>query len=134
MQTHHRPFWAQRQSFMRSNKFLNEQDHFRLTRQNRFQKISWKFLIPIVKIWDILNKKCVATIKGAWGGVETLQFDQNTLVSGTNHRDISAYDMVSLQRIRRLKGHNTSVFSLKMNGNLVCSGSRDQVGKGWEMC
>ena len=62
------------------------------------------------------------------GGVCCLQFDNETLYSGSWDMCIMAWDLVSFQRRAVLNGHRGSISAIRMNKEVMWV---DSMGRGW---
>ncbi|MCF7900298.1 WD40 repeat domain-containing protein [Candidatus Babeliales bacterium] len=90
-----------------------------------------------VKIGDIRSGKCVQTLKGHGGRVNSVAISLNgrTVVSGWTDGIVKIWDIRSGKRTHILKGHGHWVESIAISwdGKTVVSGSRDKTVKIWDI-
>lgn len=85
-----------------------------------------------IKIWN-LDGSLRRTLAGHIGGVWTLEYIDNILVSGATDRSIRVWNIESGLCIKELIGHSSTVRCLQMNKTRVVSGSRDQTLRIWDL-
>ena len=90
-----------------------------------------------VKLWDVANRRNIATLKGHTRVVTAVSFspDGALLVSGSDDGTIKLWDVASRRNIATLKGHRNWVGSVVFSpdGTLLASGSRDNTIKLWDV-
>uniref|UniRef100_A0A6A7G9N2 WD40 repeat-like protein n=2 Tax=Hirondellea gigas TaxID=1518452 RepID=A0A6A7G9N2_9CRUS len=90
-----------------------------------------------IRLWSILDGKCLVTLNGHHKAVCSLKFnsDGTLLVSGSRDTNIIVWDVVGEVGLYRLRGHQnevTDVAFLEKSGRIVSS-SKDGFVKLWEM-
>eukprot|EP01134_Creolimax_fragrantissima_P000040 CFRG0040T1 len=75
----------------------------------------------------------VYTFEGHTKGIYCLQYEGNTLVSGSKDEDLRVWEIDSQRCVAVLSGHDGSVLCLQLVGNNVMSGSSDGTIKIWDI-
>ena len=91
-----------------------------------------------VKLWDVSNRRNIATLKGHTRLVTAVSFsppDGILLVSGSDDNTIKLWDVSNRRNIATLKGHRSWVSSVVFSpdGTLLASGSDDNTIKLWDV-
>ncbi|KAG9294167.1 hypothetical protein G9A89_021526 [Geosiphon pyriformis] len=87
-----------------------------------------------IHIFGASDGKYVKTLTGHEGGVWALQYFDEILVSGGCDRDVRVWDIKTGQCNHVLRGHTSTVRSLKMKDNKIAvSGSRDTSLRVWDI-
>ena len=90
-----------------------------------------------IKIWDVVKRKNIHTLKGHTDHVHAVCFspDGRLALSGSEDHLIMLWDVETGKRIHILEGHTSSVFSVcfSSDGRFAVSGSHDKTMKIWEI-
>ncbi|KAI8500021.1 F-box/WD repeat-containing protein 7 [Branchiostoma belcheri] len=78
-----------------------------------------------LKVWSVLNGKCLKTLVGHTGGVWCSQMKYNIVISGSTDRTLKVWNADTGQCIHTLYGHTSTV--------RVVSGSRDATLRIWDV-
>jgi WD40 repeat protein/DNA-directed RNA polymerase subunit RPC12/RpoP len=90
-----------------------------------------------VKIWDLENGQCRATLKGHTDEVQSVAITPNgkRILSGSNDGSIRVWDAVSGQEVAKLKGHTGGVRSVVAlpDDDRALSGGFDKTLRLWDL-
>ena len=88
-----------------------------------------------VKIWNVADGACIATLTGHGGRVWALAIlESGRLASASGDMTIRIWEIATRACVATLEGHRGSVRSLALlNGRRLASGSSDQTVKVWEV-
>ena len=88
-----------------------------------------------IKIWNLKEKKVLATLEGHTGGVNSLiKLDENTIVSASDDNTIKIWNLKEKKVFATLEGHTGSVRSLlKLDENTIASASHDKTIRIWDL-
>ncbi|HSW86361.1 MAG TPA: F-box/WD40 repeat-containing protein [Rhabdochlamydiaceae bacterium] len=86
-----------------------------------------------IKIWDLTNKTCKATLKGHENDIYCLCTKGNFLYSGSADGTIKVWDLETNECKATLNDHKGPITSLCINKNFLCSGSADGTIKVWNL-
>ena len=86
-----------------------------------------------VKIWDIAEARCVATLEGHRDRVYALAvLDAGRLVSASHDRTVKIWDVAAARCVATLEGHSGGVHALAvLDAGRLASGSSDNTVKIW---
>ena len=87
-----------------------------------------------IKIWDILNRKCIKTLSNNYKRIDSLlAYKDNILIAGT-YNIIRILNVDTKEEILNLIGHEKTICSIiKINENLIASSSYDNLIKIWNI-
>jgi WD40 repeat protein len=85
-----------------------------------------------IKIFDLISKKCIATLEGHGKLVQSLVVKDGYLIAGYDGGIIIIWDLVTYQIAWILHNHELSVTSLLVTDELIISGSGDGTIKIWD--
>ncbi|XP_074656464.1 U5 small nuclear ribonucleoprotein 40 kDa protein-like [Tubulanus polymorphus] len=92
----------------------------------------------LIYLWTVYGEcQNLGILKGHSGAVMELQWstDINTLCTASSDKTVALWDVMTGQRIKRLKGHQTFVNTVNLarrGPQLICSGSDDGTVKLWD--
>jgi WD40 repeat protein len=95
-----------------------------------------------IKMWDVKTSKCVNTLDGCGGAVNSIKFHQTALpaVLATGHNDNTTKlwllsDKSSVNCIATLAGHTGPVLSVAFHphGDILATGSQDHTVRLWHL-
>ncbi|XP_019625326.1 PREDICTED: F-box/WD repeat-containing protein 7-like [Branchiostoma belcheri] len=86
-----------------------------------------------LKVWSVLNGKCLKTLVGHTGGVWCSQMKYNIVISGSTDRTLKVWNADTGQCIHTLYGHTSTVRCMHLHKNQVVSGSRDATLRIWDV-
>lgn len=87
-----------------------------------------------VRLYSVLNTKCLKTFKGHQGGINTIDFiNSYNFVTGADDLNVIVWDLKSSMPIAVLKGHTGNVNKIKLLKNSFVSCSEDSSIRFWNM-
>ena len=86
-----------------------------------------------IKVWDMSNHACVATLTGHNEPVHSLVLSTNKLYTGSGDKLIKVWDVSNHAYVATLTGHSGAVWSLVCGGDKLYSGSGDMSIKVWDV-
>ena len=90
----------------------------------------------LIKIWDVTNSNCLATLKGHRNEIKSIKFDSQGTRMITASRDQTAkiWDYTRGLCIHTLKGHSDAVNDVQFNSDdsIAVTASDDKTAKMWD--
>ncbi|KAJ1524702.1 hypothetical protein HK096_000842 [Nowakowskiella sp. JEL0078] len=88
-----------------------------------------------IKIWNS-EFKCVSTLKGHFGDIYCIQFEEtpqpSQVISGSQDASIKIWELNSGKCVKTLRGHQLAVVCLQFDLHKIVSGSADKTIKVWD--
>lgn len=87
-----------------------------------------------VRVLDFATRRSLQELVGHTGGVMSLRFDRNILLSASRDRTVKMWDMTTGANAATFTEHVASVWCLDWDGGFNCvSGSEDRLVKLWDL-
>lgn len=72
-----------------------------------------------LRVWDIVQGKCLHTLVGHLAAVRCVQFDGKLVVSGAYDYMVKVWNPETEECLHTLQGHTNRVYSLQVNSTLI---------------
>jgi len=87
-----------------------------------------------IRVLDFQTRKSLTELAGHTGGVMSLKFHENILLSASRDRTVKMWDVTTGRCVSTFSEHNASVWCLDWDGgSLAVSGSEDTLVKIWDL-